>query len=349
MPIELAEFCTTVQQSMEDIATQNYPAMKRQQVGLLESLVSAENRAGFRDPVAMDPGNGKDRRVIIEHFDVGCPEDGDDTSEPASTCEEGSAVNTVKNLFELTNYRRTPVIEFTETQMRAVCQGSAEYRAMTMGTYMNAFFKQINGDLNALAIAGAGGHYGGATGAVSVPMIGYGTDGQEFAVYQGEVDIIEEMSNIGIGGRPFAVGAGNLSRYAKYRDIGCCNDYGQDVSQFGGFGFYRDSQTGAASSNANDFLVYAPGAMQFVSKLNNRGEFVRNTSEHVRTVMRDPITGLEVDFDISVTCEGTYRLMYFLNFGLYVMPTTMYDNCEGDGREGTNNVFIYHADTVSNS
>lgn len=343
MAITAAELCNIVQTSLQQVATENDLAMRRTPTGVASALNSSENKAGFSEPVFNTLPDGKTQKAVIGYWKKGC----ESTDEVESVCESGSAVNMTYIEKSISQYRATPVLLFTDAQMRTICGSSAAYRANALATYIDKMFRDMNADLATLAIAAAGNHYDGVTGTVNVPML-YWDGLNEAAKPQGQVDVRENFENLGYMGRPILVGNGYLSRYMKYQDIGCCNDYGQIIGESDPFAFYRDLDYGTAASNANAFLAFAPGAMQLLVAPKFVGEFAINAPQRARMSIVDPYTGLPIDMDVSQDCDMNWRVKYSINFDLFATPDDV-NECEGDGGEGTNGIFKYVATRTAES
>lgn len=337
--IDLKDFCSTLQQDLSDLVGANLPAYKREQTGLLDALVSSENTSAHPDPVMVTAGNGKKKRVIVEYLQPGL--ESETSNVKGDVCADAEVSEEYNHdIVTVEQYRRSPILEFTKEQMRTFCQSPSEHRAAVVSTKMNALFKALNKDIATQFALNVGGFYGGAASGKNVPLLA--SDGvQESAYMRGEVDILEDMADLSVDSRPILCGSGVLSRYARYANIGCCNQYGTDISALGdSFGFYRDVDIDAVVGSANNIFGFAPGAVQFLEWNENEGEFEMEDVRSIESTIVDPVTGITLDFEMHYNrCTKVYQMFFAKNWELYFMPDAAYKT--GDPRHGTNNAFHY--------
>jgi len=339
MNIDVADFCATLQQDLADLAGNNYKAMAREATGFFDSLVSPDNRAGFSQELQLDGGDGKNKQVIVRYIQPGVYSEAG-TSATNICTDDGEEVTETRTIEDITRFRRSPILTFTNAAMRDLCDAPSEYRAKVLATRMSALVRSINRDLIGLANAAAGTHLGGDALAKDVNLIQASGTGQISADYTGEVDLLEEMADLGVM-NPIVVGAGNLAKYARLQGIGCCNDYGQDLSQVGDFSFYRDRDVPSVIASANNFLAYAPGAVQLVTWNANKGEFAMNHDHFAHTTMIDPVTGIEFDFEMNYDrCDKVWKIGLSLNYDLFTLPVNMFK--DADERDAINYLWLFN-------
>ena len=159
-----------------DIAGANYPALKRQRVGLLDAITSDANTVGFQQ-LDMLTQDGKDRQVAIRYIQPGVVADTAATATNICT-DEGEEVTQLHKLVQLTNFRRSPILTFTKADMQRLCEAPSAYRAMVLNSRLDALMVGINQDLATLAVANVGVHMGGNASASEVQMLIAGDNGQ---------------------------------------------------------------------------------------------------------------------------------------------------------------------------
>lgn len=340
MTIDVADFCGTLQQDLADLAGNNYPAMKREATGFLDSLVSAENRSSYSQELAVDSGDGKKKQVIIRYIQPGVYSEVGTAA--VNICDNaGEEVSETRAIKEVTRFRRSPVLTFTKESLRSFCDAPSEYRAKVLASRMSALFRSINRDLISLANAAVGEHLGGTAAAVNLQMIINEASGRKSADFTGEMELLEEMADLGLS-NPFVVGSGLLSQYARLANIGCCNDFGQDMSKLGSFMFYRDRDVPSVIGAAQNFLVYAPGAAHLVTWNKNKGEFAMTHEHFAETTLVDPVTGLELDMEFNYDrCDKVWKLMLSLDYDLFTLPTNMFK--DADERDAINYLWKFNA------
>ncbi len=338
--MDLKDFCITLQQDLNDLAGNNFPAYKREATGFLDSLVSTENTTGIPEPLRVDAGDGKRKQVIVRYLTPGLLSEVSNTDTNICTNEGIEEVHNTL-LKDVDRFRRSPVLTFTKDELRNLCEGPSEHRANVVATKMSSVFRSINQDLIALANTGVGSFFGAVAAGKQINLLA--KEGLVSAADpNGEFVVREDMANLGIMGRPIVVGAGKVAQYSHLAGIGCCNQYGQQIDQMSNWAYYRDQDLGSITGNADDFLAYAPGALQMIKWNLNKGEFEMNDTRSVESTIIDPVTGIELDYDMYYDrCDKVYKMYFYLNYGLFVLPTDMYK--VGDDRAGTNNLFKYRA------
>jgi hypothetical protein len=336
--INLSEVCNTIQQDLANIVGENYGAAQRQKTGFLDALVSPENTT-MTEQIQTDAGDGKIKQVSVRYLSAGLASEV--SQEPGDICEAGDEDSFKYELVKPTLYAETK-ITFSTAEMRKWCDSPAADRARVIATKMNRLFVDINEQLIAAANTNVGTFYNGVAAGKQVPMLFAASGSMVQANPAGEVTVLEDMSDLGIVGTPIVVGAGKLSQYARYANIGCCNEYGQDIASLGALAFYRDQFLGAITGNADDFLAFAPGAVQMIQWNANRGEFAMNLGTIERTTIIDPITGIELDLVVKyIECDDKWTFTFSKWFDLFNIPTDVFG--EDDPREGVNNLFKYRA------
>lgn len=343
MAIELEDLCNTVQQRLDVLATQNYPAFKRKPTGMLDAVMSAENRSGFEQRYITDGGDGKKKQVVIEWAQP-VPVSTTVTSEQ-SVCSGGTEEPRFLDTVELTGYVGSRVMLFTEEELRNYCEQPSEVQTMRIAQHISGVMERIDQVLVTKYAGGAGGFLSGGAQFRELEMLHYDSDGQtEVVKPDGEVKLLEDMADMGVSGKPIMVGSGIASRYARLSNIGCCNDVGQDVSQLtGSYSFYRDREVDAMLSGSENLIVFAPGAVQMATYNKFRGEFRKEVPGLFKhSTMIDPLTGLELDLLWKYDdCNFLWRLHIGLHFDLFQMPLELFK--DADERDGINYSFLYKA------
>lgn len=350
MSLELEDLCITYMQSLADVAGSNYPAFKRDQLGFMDSLVSSENTSGF-EQLAFEQGDGKTKQVVLRSIQPGTVDE--TTDEMGDICEAGDEDSVQTELVTLTRLAVGKKLTFTKATLKTFCEGSAEFRAKMIMANMNAFFRYINRDLLGLYEAGMGTFYNGVPGGLAGPktinLLNEDAGGRISADASGEVEIMTDFQNMGMPMNPFVVGAGHLAKYALYQKIGCCNMWGQQVNQLGNFKYYFDQDVDNIIGNAatspvdiNYLLAYAPGTIQFLRHLDNKGEFAAIHEHYAETTAVDPFSGLEFDLEFNYDrCTKTYTVIPYLNYDLWFMPVD--SRKETDDRYGNTGSVLYQS------
>ena len=343
MAIELEDLCNTVQQNLNNLAGANYPAMKREPTGMLSAVRSGANSAGFAQKYKTDEGDGKLKEVVIEWAQP-VPVSTTVTTEQ-SVCEGGTEEPRFIDTVQLTGFAGTRVMLFTEAELRKYCEQPSQVQTMRIAQHMSGLFRKINQILITKYAAGVGGFMNGVAAGKELELLHYDADGQtEVIKPDGEIVLLEDMADMGVTGRPIVVGSGITSRYARLAEMGCCNDYGQNVQQLSGaFDFYRDRDVDITLAGDENIIAFAPGAVQMATYNKYRGEFKKIVPDlYAHTTIVDPVTGIELDMKMKYDdCDELWRMHYFLNFDLFQLPDELFK--DADERDGINYSFLYKA------
>jgi hypothetical protein len=186
-----------------------------------------------------------------------------------------------------------------------------------------------------------GGFYNGVAAGKSIQLLNSTTPVSANPL--GANEMMNDFIQLGATGKPIVAGLGKLNQYTRLAGIGCCNQYGQDIANLNGeLDYFWDNDVAGITGNADDFLAWAPGAVQLVTFNEYKGEFAVTDSDLFMGTIVDPVTGLELDMKMYFDkCDEFWKLAMWLNFNAFVLPLDMYK--EGDLREGTNNLFRYRA------
>ena len=338
---ELEEFCQIVQQDLNDVSGANAPMLKRGQYGFIDALVSETNTSGV-EQIQVDPGNGKIRQVQLEYIKPGDRSETVDT--PGDACEPGDEVDTNHVQVPVEKYRAVK-ITFTRAQFRKFCDAPSTHRAKVVSSKLDGLTDAINRDLLALYATKYGGFINGGTGPKDVNLVNR-TNNIPQANYDGEIVMMEDMADLGITQKPIVVGSNIWSQYSRLQGVGCCNDFGTDVSELGDFMFYRDRAVNevipAGVATKSTGVVFAPGAVQLLHYIENAGEFTMSDKHLVLGTYTDPFTGITYDMEVQFDrCDKVWVITLSLHYDLFTHPLDAYNAT--DDRFGSNSTFLYNA------
>jgi hypothetical protein len=339
--IALEDFCQTIQQDVNDLAGSNYPAFKRESLGLLDAVMSPANRSGYSQEYLVDGGDGKVKQILEEWIKP------QPASKMATTrqniCNPTEMIEPSRQVRTLTGFVSTPVMTFTKAGLRKLCDGPAEYRAKIVASHMSGLFRKLNQGLAAKYKLQEGKFIGNVSAGKEVALID-----KTNAIWQidpnGTAAIMDDMRDLDVAGRPIMVGNGLLKRYVDLANIGCCNAYGQDNSTADeGFDFYvdRDVKAAVGGSGADDaFYAWSPGAVQMATYSENRGEFEVVHSHFAESTLVDPFTGITLDYEMRYDqCIKAWTFVFYLHYDLFLLGGDLFE--EDDERYGVNYAFRY--------
>jgi len=307
---QASDLCTLVQQDLNNIAGTNSATGRRTQVGFLDAILSERNTAGF-EVIAVDNGDGKKKKVKVRYMQP--INDTDTSTTKANACTSELEVLPLEDEIECTSHLRMKNLKFSKASMRTFCESPSEYRGQVFANALNAYMIALNKKLIAQYVAKKGNFVDGTTTFKSIPLLNQGTGGVHSADFWGESLMAEEFIALEGSDMPIAVGAGVLSHYARLQEIGCCNQYGQQVDEFGSsFSFYRDKYVDAIAGEADSILAWNAGAFQLITSQENKGEFrdVANPHHQEFTIV-DPFTGLELDVFLHyIECDQEWVMQF---------------------------------------
>lgn len=336
---ELEDFCQLVQSGLNEVAANNYPALKREKVGVFDAITSPQNATTSVLQTQVDPGNGKKKTVIIDWLQPGLISE--TLTAKADICTvEGTEEPYQRDTFEVTDFRSTPVMEFTFAELRKLCKSTAEVRTEVIASKMSALMKAINRDIITKLNTNVGTFANAVAAGKNVQLLNAGPP--VGANPLGANVILEDFAVVGLTGKPIVAGHGKLQTYARLANFGCCNQYGTDISNLDGeLDWFWDIDVSAITSNADDFFAWEPGAIQLITYNEYRGDFQVIGPDYALTTIVDPVTGVTFDMKMFFDkCDEKYKLAIWLNFDVFTLPA-LYKT--GDPRDGVNHLFKYRA------
>jgi hypothetical protein len=329
--------CEKVQDSLNRIMGANSPSLKRTQVGYLQAITSPQNTSGM-EVIPIDPGDGKIKQVRIKYIQRGT--EADTVTTKPNPCVTVLEKAPLEDTISVDDYVGMATMKFTESQMRRLCEPDSEY----MRAVINAEVDAVVRKLNRMLITSQGLNFGNfnpnVVGAKSVQLLQ--ASNNNAANYIGEATIMEDLENLDMNGRPIVIGSGNLGLYTRQVGIGCCNNFGQDISQAGNMDFFRDRFVGPILGNTNDFIALIPGHIQLLTFNEYVGPYAKENDVFSHGTFRDPITGLVFDSRWHYNdCEDFYTWQFGLNFDMFYLPTDSYSAY--DEMVGVNGTLHYRA------
>lgn len=350
MAITNDNFCLTVMKELAAVSgTDGDPLKNRLKTGLLDALTTAQNVGGTEIDQLYDQKDGKDHKVILKYLK---PDSISEVSDSITDIcdDEGAESSYVFDEVSLNLQVQSPVKKLTHTQMRALCEEGAEFERMKLiASMFSAVEKNMNQQLITSFAAGAGGIYNG-NGATGTGYNFLHTETLTEVDPTGYVNMTRDLMDTGMVGNPLVIAGGIFDSYARRVGIGCCNNYGAAIDKLSDLGYYYDNdlQTILSSpSSGNEFLVFAPGAAQLVTKPMNQGQFRIVQDRDLWDTITNPATGITYDFykrfDPCPAGGGgpVYTMKIALNFDLWQLPLDMFKS--GDPRYGINFNFLFNA------
>lgn len=340
MAYEPEDLCQLVQQALIEVAGSNAGETRRHQTGFFDAVRSEMNVAASPEAVIMDSQDGKGPKLAqLEFWQRSTPNE--TYTDPESVCEDGEEVTRLYTTRAITKYVRSKTLKFTKSEMRKLCEAPPEVRARVIRLQTDAMMVRINRIGIAQYLAGRGGFYNGVSGPKNITVLD-----ESGAIRQsdpnGQIELEQDFANMGYDAMPLLVGAGNWDVYARLAEIGCCNAYGQDIGETADYTYYRDTDVDRVAASDNNLIAFYPGAVQFVSWLENKGDFAMRHAHFDESTVVLPGEDLEVDFEMNYDrCDKVYTLNMGIHFDFFLWPANMYK--ADDDNFGVNGAVLYKA------
>lgn len=167
-------------------------------------------------------------------------------------------------------------------------------------------------------------------------------------VFDALEEIKFEMGELEYTGAPIVLGWGETKKYYEAIAANCCADTGRDLAEYARLNdsiFIGDRKIEAAAG-ADNFIVMAPGAAQFVQFNQFDGPNGINMVEdntYTQGVLQDPVTGIVYDYIAKLDC-GKWHFQLKTAFDVFFMPSDMFR--VDDDLYGTNYILQF---AISNS
>ena len=304
--------CSAIQVNLNDIAGVNAPALARQRVGMIDGLMSAQNRNGFTAEVV--PTNGKFRAVQINYIGQAC--DGDVATDCAVNCTPDVTPEPAQQLiteFQCAKYK----MAFDENEMRKLCEADNVWVGQNIMRAMNA----INVNVDKALIAYIEANYGDLANGSSALNIPYFMS-NGFPNPMAWAQILSSFDAMGLSGAPIIVGGQTTDLYAKAQSIACCNtNAGMDVSQGAGTAFFYSDPFINSIDAATTAYAWAPGTWQMITWNKYLGDYAKRSDGFEHGTIVDPFTGLVYDLKTSYDdCTEKWYVELGLNWQVIQTP-----------------------------
>lgn len=329
----------------------NAPQLKMEKVGFVQALYDPENRANA-SILPVDTGNGQVREVRIDYLRRGLESEVVDTPD----CDPVPEIDRPAQAFkvELFAQNSVSVSEDTLEILTSADYAPENLAGMTtftkfvkdLMTVISPLRTKMNKDLLTAANAYVGGYRNGVTGPKTYEFIRSDT---YQPLYKGWDQFMADYNATGAQGRPIVVGAGVLETFVRGMNYGTANDGGIDfglMNTSNPMKFYYDlfvDDIYGAPGEQNDFIAFAPGALQLATFNKYRGPRAWNAvwrDGSLRMTLPDPsIPGLNWDLRIFFdSCDEIYTAKVSLTYDLWANPTDGFQ--AGDPLEGVS--YIWH-------
>lgn len=365
---QLNAVCPAILVGLDEVLKDGTPYELFTQAGLLQSLYDPQNRQPNTVVQNVGAENGHPKSVRVKHKQRATINDTSTTKD----CATGTPKTYFEEVFTVNQYRQH-TINVKESDIRKLCDASSQLKAVPGASFnawegnaynlslmseivmeimmdFDALRQAINKDLHTSLILNTGKYQGGAgINTYNMYRVNNATGLQEGApVLSGFNKFKQDMRRTTMTGLPIVVGEGALDLSLGALEYGCCNLNGNDfgaMAKSPGFKYYTDFTIGTDTvGDADGFVAYMPGSMQFADYNEYVGGFARPIGVIERGTIPDPaIPGLKYDMRIIPNaCSGnsvveSYDIIIGLYFDLWTAPTNMFQSA--DRLNGVNGIF----------
>jgi hypothetical protein len=330
--------CPDLQDNLNGVFLKSNPLDAREKQDFTDIFVNSSLNTNGLLQSKVSPGRGKKRTVELIYTPPILESEIGTT--PAKKCTSSNEAGMLSESYELADDEGVNYDEkFDLLNMANMCQDNPDWFTSRVLAIMDGLTKKI-GTINATQLALLTGKYGSGEASVT----GGGTLKTINTLKTGTTDIdinawskiVRAAENAGFPGSPLVFGWGEIYEYVTKVKAGCCANQGVNIAEFASQNdlvFLKDKKIRTALGDEN-FLMLAPGAVQFLSWLEFEGERGINmidTEIYKQTVITDPRTGLRFDFQLKNDCGNIY-VNIKLAHKLVGMPDDMFS--AGDAFDG---------------
>lgn len=276
-------FCPAIMYHIEQIAEQNAPGRKMHVAGFLAMLFCCQNSTVT--PLNDAYQGGHQRGITVSYrrrpvlTDVGTEDDCTINTQPGKLEWNVPALSHRQYSFHIADNLIRQYCQDASNMMNAGAPPTQVmqevYDLIVEGA--NIVLKAINRDVVTAQATEFGVNV--TTGSSTGKVININRNGNDFALDDGIVEMMTDITENEICGEPCLVGGGLFNAYNQARALACCNQAGLNLGATGvpNFFFDKDTQT---IWGANTVGLFAPGSVKFISRNRYVGGFAgaRGTS-----------------------------------------------------------------------
>lgn len=312
--------CPAIQELYTQFMRMGAPQTKRTRIGFTEGLTSEINTDGVDQMVI--PSNGKNRLVKLRYNQRAIPDDIITTVANPADCKNGIESAPLEVDLEVNCYAEYKMA-FDQADLRTLCESGNEYRLSVIRDGIDALLTNMNNQLLAKMVLNFGTYQDGSA-EKDFALI----DTNQPVPYEWAKMVQEYQEIGGQGDMPLVVGACGFDLYAIMANMGCCNQFGTDVSRATTAFYFKDDNVnnivGRPGSCSGVMLV--PGMVQILQWYKNVGEYAQPwNGKYEYEQLVDPVTGLIFDMDTHYDdCDRRYVIKLYKHFDLHVIPADAY-------------------------
>ncbi len=334
--------CGSLQAQLNDHFSKTNPATLREPTPLIEFITSPTNTSNIiQNQIA--PGNGKLRTVELAYESRFL--ESEVSTDATMVCISDNEGGQKSQLYQLDPEVGVSIDrKFSLADLSVICEEDGSYIYRQIQMMMDAAIRKMAtvtwGQVPALI-----GKFGpGVTPNVSEELV---VKTKKATSGDPDTDAIEKIrfasKDALYGSVPYIFGYGETDLYFHRINAGCCAASGIDIGSDAlrqGMVFFSDYRAEEALG-ANHFITLAAGALQLLtynSYMGAKGIRVIDTDVYKQTIIKDPETGINFDFNWKFDC-GFIHVQVKLAHKLVGAPADMFE--VGDRLEGVTRVNEY--------
>lgn len=320
--IDIIGACERIRKEAETLAGENYAYNLKKKTGALDFITSPEN--GGVDASLISWDNGRKIATLKLLYDQRTKDCQIITSCESNVCDEGSTPVRKQALINIENCLKTPVREYHNDDMVALCKDTQAFMRDRMMNDVRAAHER----LSALILAdldnqiGTNDEWDGTTTAAGqykdIQLLAT-EDSQRIPKPGNWAEVLMDYANNQLTGVPAAIGQGNLQMFMKLHGMSCCNattPYG-DANIEGDVRFYLD-QAANTVLGPDKFILAAYKAVHLLTFNENRNINI-STPIQQHTVIADPM-GYPFDWNLDFyfdKCDKMWKSQLSLTWGTF--------------------------------
>lgn len=332
--------CPTLQDRINDYFTNCPPGVVvNERTDFAEFITSRLNRANILNR-QVNPGSGKTRSIQLTWTPRILETEVSDSAAQNCTSENEAGMNS--ETYSLDTEVGASIDEkISLSALQAICEDNESYIQSRLIAMMDAAYRKMDTDLVNQAVEFVG-NFGPSESDVANDVKTVSTKYSDGKMSE---DLISEVQyaamNAGYCGNPVVFGWGELIKYGKKVNAGCCADSGLNIEEFlrqAGIVFLADRRIETVFGS-NHFISMAPGALQllyFNAFAGKNGINVVNDESYKQNILF--YKGIPFDFFAKHDC-GNIHMQVKLAYKLVGMPTDLFS--VGDDYEGVTQVNEY--------
>lgn len=322
--LDIVGACENIRKEAETLAGQNYAYNLKKKTGALDFITSEDNGNAV-DAELISYQQGKKIATLKVLYDQRTKECQISDNCDITVCDEGSTPLRKEALFNISNCVKTPVREYSNDDMVALCMDTQTFIQKRAGSDLRAGVEFLSTRLLAEYDnqIGINKEWDGSTTLAGqykpIQLINSALDEQRVPLPGNWAEVMLDYETNQLGGTPAAIGQGNLQMFFKLHGWSCCNSatpYG--AADLDGDGRFYLDQSANAVFGPNKFVIVAPGILKLVTFNENRNINIQDDSV-VHMVIPDP-NGYPFDWNLDAywdKCTKTWKIMYSVMWGLF--------------------------------